>query len=59
MSGVWGERTSERAKAVELWFGRERLSVRGSVDVGSPLSALGASDTGRLSESVCCVRNVC
>ena len=36
-------RASERAKAVELWLGRERLSVRGSVDVGSPLSALGAS----------------
>ena len=47
VSGVWGERTSERAKAVELWLGRERLSVRGSVDVGSPLSALGASGVGR------------
>ena len=45
------ERSSERAKAIVLWLWREWLSVwgakGGSVGVGSPLSALGASDTVR------------
>ena len=44
--GWMSEQSSARAKAVKLWWGREWLSawvLWGSVAVGSPLSALGAS----------------
>ena len=53
--GWMSEQSRVRAKAVELWWGREWLSVwerKGSVGIGSPLSALGASGVG-----VVCVFN--